>query len=247
MDIELRPFWNRLFKFNWVFGLILLVVICVPRFIMVLRANVTGNYGSIGIIMIISAIVPFIFLSKKGRREIGLKKPGRYSWLVYSFLAGILISTLVFALGAYLYADTISNWYVYIGKSYNISEGLNAHDKLIYFIVFAVTGMTFSPIGEELFFRGIVHSSFSASFGAKSATIIDSLAFSLTHLAHFGIVYVAGSWEFLLIPSILWATGMFVTSLIFIICREKCGSILGAGISHAGFNLAMIYLIFYHL
>lgn len=249
MSTELKPFWNRIFKFNWVFGLVLvlLIAICVPRFILVLHANVTGNYGSIGVIMIISAVVLFIFLSKEGRGKIGLKKPKKYNWLLYSFLAGIFISTLIFALGSVLYSDTMSNWYVYIGKSYNIGEGLNAHDKLIYFIVFAVTGMIFSPIGEELFFRGIVHSSFSASLGEKRANIIDSFAFALTHLAHFGIVYISGSWEILLLPSILWFAGMFVTSLLFIMCRKKSGSILGAIMSHAGFNLAMIYLIFYRL
>ncbi len=29
----------------------------------------------------------------------------------------------------------------------------------------AITGMIFSPVGEELFFRGIVHSSFAKSIG----------------------------------------------------------------------------------
>jgi uncharacterized protein len=214
---------------------------------MVLSANMTGNYGAIGIIMTISAIVPFIFLTKRGRGKIGITKPESYSWLFYSFLAGILISAIIFALGFLFYADTISNWYVYIGKSYTINSGLNAQDKFIYFLVFAVTGMIFSPIGEELFFRGIVHSSFSASFGEKKAVIIDSLSFALTHLAHFGIVYVSGLWAFLLIPSILWVSGMFMTSLIFIWCKKRTGSILGAIASHAGFNASMIYLIFYHL
>jgi uncharacterized protein len=244
---ELKIFWNRLFQFNWLFGLVLLLAICVPRFLMVLNANMTGNYGSIGIIMALSAIIPFIFLSKFGRDRIGIKKPESYRWLFYSFLAGMLISVLIFAIGWVLYADTISNWYVYIGNSYNLDAGLNAQDKFVYFLVFAITGMIFSPIGEELFFRGIVHSSFSASLGETKASIIDSLSFALTHLAHFGIVYVSGMWQFLLVPSILWIAVMFITSLIFIWCKKKTGSLAGAIASHAGFNLSMIYLIFYHL
>ncbi|WP_199474279.1 CPBP family intramembrane glutamic endopeptidase [Adhaeribacter pallidiroseus] len=153
----------------------------------------------------------------------------------------------MFALGNALYTNTIHNWYVYIGKSYKLATDLNAHDKFIYFLIYATTGMCFSPIGEELFFRGIVHSSFSASLGENKATVMDSLAFAFTHLAHFGIVYIAGRWQFLLIPSVLWVLGMFITSLVFIQCRKKTGSIMGAIASHAGFNLAMIYFIFYHL
>ena len=214
---------------------------------MVLSANVTDDYGSIGLIMVASALVPYVLLTSKGRKKIGITKPSNLKWIFYSFFVGIVISTVIFLVGKFLYGDTINNWYVYIGRSYNIAAGLNAQEKIIYFLIFAGTGMTFSPIGEELFFRGIVHSSFATSYGEKRATIIESLAFALTHLAHFGIVYVSGVWEFLLVPSILWTGAMFVTSLIFLKCKRVSGSILGAIASHAGFNLAMIYWIFYHL
>lgn len=212
-----------------------------------LNANLTGNYGRIGVIMIVSALVPFLFLSKKGLAKIGFKKPASIRWILYSFILGLLISGIIYLVGIALYSDTISNWYVYVGKSYNLSSEINAHDKLIYFLIFAGTGMIFSPIGEELFFRGIVHASFSKSFGERKATIVDSLSFAITHLAHFGIVYIAGSWEFLLIPSILWVFAMFLTSLVFVRCKKESSSILGAIVCHAGFNFSMIYLIFYHL
>jgi len=38
----------------------------------------------------------------------------------------------------------------------------------------AITGITFSPIGEELFFRGIIHSSFAKSIGDKKASLVDN-------------------------------------------------------------------------
>lgn len=247
MSTPLKPIWNRLFPFNWLFGFALILVVCIPRFMLVLNANVIGSYGSIGLIMVLSAIVPFIFLSKHGRQQIGLTKPTNYKWVIYSFGSGVLMGATLFVLGYGLYTDTMSNWYVYIGKSYNITAGISGQDKFIYFMIYAVTGMIFSPIGEELFFRGIVHSSISASWGDRSATLVDSLSFALTHLAHFGIVYLSGKWQFLLVPSILWVLGMFITSLIFIKCKKKSGSLVGAIVSHAGFNLAMIYFIFYHL
>ena len=69
IDNELRPFWASLFNFDWRFGLFLILIICIPRFILVLKANASGNYGAIGLIMTISAIAPFIFLSKYGRKK----------------------------------------------------------------------------------------------------------------------------------------------------------------------------------
>lgn len=66
MENELKPFWNRIFNFNWKFGLFLILIICIPRFILVLNANASGIYSYIGLIMVISAIAPFIFLSKYG-------------------------------------------------------------------------------------------------------------------------------------------------------------------------------------
>ena len=117
----------------------------------------------------------------------------------------------------------------------------------MYFAIFAIIGMTFSPIGEELLYRGLIHQSFVPKFGNNKASILDSLAFAVVHLAHFGIIYTNGNWKFLIIPAILWITLMFLTSRLFYYCKIKTDSIYGAIIGHAGFNLAMTYFIFYHI
>lgn len=49
---------------DWKFGLFLIFPICIPRFALVLNANETGNYGFIGLIMLLSAVVPVVFLNK---------------------------------------------------------------------------------------------------------------------------------------------------------------------------------------
>jgi hypothetical protein len=107
--------------------------------------------------------------------------------------------------------------------------------------------MTFSPFGEELFYRGLVHDSLKVNFGENKASIYDSLAFAITHLAHFGIVYNSDHWEFLFFPSLIWLAGIFLAGRLFYYCRRKTGSVLGAIFAHAGFNLAMMYLIFYFI
>jgi len=244
----LRPIWKKLFKFNWIFGLVLVLLLGIPRFIIVLNANVSGNYSKIAIIFFMMWFTPLIFLTKNGRRSIGIKKPDNYYWLFYSFIAGIGICTIMYFVGMWLFKVTYSNWFVYIAKSYHVAGTVfNDKQRLTYFLIYSFTGMTFSPLGEELFYRGIVHGSFAVNFGEKKASIADSLAFAFTHLAHFGLVYIFGSWKFLFVPALLWVFFMFLSSQIFFQCKEKTGSILGAIISHAGFNLAMMYFIFYHI
>ena len=94
MDNELRPYWNRIFGFNWKFGLFLIIIICIPRFVLVMNANASGDYGLIGLIMTISAIAPFIFLSKYGRTKIGITKPKNINWLFIAFICGLLASII---------------------------------------------------------------------------------------------------------------------------------------------------------
>lgn len=106
--------------------------------------------------------------------------------------------------------------------------------------------MIFSPIGEEFLYRGVIHGSFVEKSGEFKASIYDSLAFALTHLAHFGIIYDGEAWQFLLAPSILWVLSMFLVSQLFFRCKMMSQSIFGAVLSHSGYNLAMMYLIFYY-
>lgn len=247
MENELNPFWRKFFEFNWKFGLFLLLIICVPRFILVLRANETADYSYIGLVMILSAITPSLFLTKFGRKQIGITRPRKYIWLIWTFFLGLTFSVLLHFLADFIYKDTFENWYVYIGKSYNIPLGIQPDDKFIMFVIMAITGMIFSPIGEELFFRGIVHSSFAKSFGNFKASIIDSSAFALTHVAHFGLVFINSEWKLLTFPTLIWVFSMFLVSLLFYVSRKKSGSILGAIVCHAAFNLGMIYCIFYLL
>ncbi|MGI4020986.1 MAG: CPBP family intramembrane glutamic endopeptidase [Janthinobacterium lividum] len=247
MEYELRPFWSRFFTLDEKFGLFLILIVCVPRFLLVLQANVVGNYSAIGMIMIASATAPFLFLTRYGQEKIGIIKPKRYDQLMIGFFIGLLFSFLLFYIGKIFFGNTYQNWYNYIGRSYQISPRLNGHDKAILFAVMASTGMVFSPVGEELFFRGIVHASFTKYLGDKKSSLIDSSAFALTHISHFGLVYITGVWKLLFLPTLIWVAAMFLVSMIFFRIKKQSGSIWGAVICHAGFNLGMIYCIFYLL
>jgi membrane protease YdiL (CAAX protease family) len=243
----LRSFWARLFNFDWKFGTFLILIVCIPRFILVLQANANGSYGAIGAIMFVSALAPFIFLTRNGQSYIGLIRTKRYQWLFMAFICGIMLSLILYYLGEILYGASYENWYVYIAKSYKIPAGLQAGDKRTMFLIMAAVGMTFSPIGEELFFRGIVHSSFAHALGEKRALIIDALAFSVTHISHFGLVFVNHGFTLYTVPMLIWVSSMFLVSVLFYYFKQRSGSLIGAVVCHAGFNLGMIFSIFYLL
>ncbi len=245
---ELKLFWSSFFDFNWKFGLFLILIICIPRFILVLNANYLGSYSpSIALIMTISAIAPFVFLTKSGRKKIGIKKPQNFIWLFIGLACGLLASFALHFIGQILYDNSYQNWYQYIGKLYNIPTTITQTDKKVMFTIVAITSMIFSPIGEELFFRGIVHSCFAKSIGEKKATLVDSSAFALTHISHFGLVFINNKWFFFTIPTIIWVASMFLVSLLFFAFRKKSDSILGAILCHSAFNLGMTFCIFYLL
>lgn len=242
---ELRPYWAKYFSFNWKFGTFLLVLICVPRFILVLVANMNGSYGAIGSVMILSALAPFVLLSKAGRRRIGILGTKKYGTALFGFLLGIAAAVVLHYAGQLVYGLSYRNWYVYIAQSYNIPAGLQGSDRMMMFVIMAAVGMTFSPLGEEFFFRGIVHTSFAKSFGKKTALVVDCSAFALTHLAHFGLVFIDNRFQLYVIPALLWMLAMFLASMLFYRYKKKTGSLFGSVLCHAGFNLGMIYSIFY--
>ena len=118
---------------------------------------------------------------------------------------------------------------------------------MLYFTIAVIPSMIFSPIGEEFLYRGIIHGCFVPKLGETKASYFDSLAFALTHVAHFGIVYTLGTWCFLPIPALLWVFSMFIVSQVFFRCKLYCDSLWGAIAAHSGFNFVMMYGIFYLL
>lgn len=230
----------------WVLGLSLIFIWGIPRFWMVLEANRLGSYQWIPLVFITMCFTPFLFLNKAGRYQMDWRRPTNMRWLGFGFMFGLACSTAIYGIGQLMFGSGIENWYVYIANSYSdVPSPLSDGDRLTYFLIYASVSMLFSPIGEEIFYRGVVHELLATRWGDNGASRLDSLAFALTHLAHFGIIYHLGTWRFLPVPALLWVVLLFVTCRVFFLARKKSGSILGAIVAHAGFNFGMIYWIFY--
>jgi membrane protease YdiL (CAAX protease family) len=234
--------WERIFQRKWVLGLFLVLLFGIPRFYLVLKASMTGQNQWVSIIFTLMCFTPLIFLRKTGRRDMGIRKSKRPLWLLWGFLLGCGMCLFLFAFTRLTFGLEHDNPFVYIASVTSTGD-----TSLVYFLIYLAIMMTFSPIGEELFYRGVIHQAFKAELGDKRAALIDSAAFALTHLAHFGIIYIAGAWKFLPLPAFMWVMAMFLTCLVFNRVRQESGSILGAILTHAGFNFGMGFLIFYAL
>lgn len=244
----LKEFWKEKFNFDWKLGFGLILIFSSTRFFAVLYGIQTGDNKYLPIIFSLMILLPFLLLKKSGRTFAKIKRANSKFSLLKSFLIGAIVSCLIFLLGQLLYGNDTLNWFKYIGETYPIDfESISKSDKTIYFVVFAMIGMTFSPFGEELFYRGVIHASFVRKYGERGSAIIDSLAFGLVHLAHFGILYQNETWKFYIVPAILWVLLMFMTGLIFNYCKRLSDSIWGAILAHMAFNLTMTYLIFFRL
>lgn len=242
-----KAFVSSWLRFDVKTGSLLLAVFSTVRFALVLHANVAKSYQVVALVFVAMMLLPFLLLTRAGRRQIGLVLPARWWGVLLGGLLGVVSCIVLFYVASFCFGLTESNPLVYIARTYKVPSVLHADTRRLYFLIYAGTSMLFSPIGEELFYRGLVHECFAASMGNRRATLLDSAAFAVVHLAHFGLVYSTQGWRFLAWPSLLWVISLFVSCLLFSVGRAKSGSVLGAMAAHALFNVTMSYFIFYHI
>ncbi|MDF9795977.1 membrane protease YdiL (CAAX protease family) [Catalinimonas alkaloidigena] len=229
---------------GWATAIVLLFVFSSVRFVLVLQANVNDNYQYISYFFVMMILLPFVCLNGQGQKSIGIDKVSSWKGIGWGAFFGVVSCTLLFGLMNWFYGKTDANAFTYISHTYKeLPEVMDSQSRLMYFAIFAGVSMLFSPLGEELFYRGLIHENIAFEVGHNNASVIDSLAFSLVHLSHFGIVYLDGSWQFLFWPSILWMLGLYISCRLFYFARVLSGTILGAIVAHA----SMAYYIFYHI
>lgn len=236
----LRKLWQQRLPPLWVVCIVIAIVAAMPRFYWLLH----NNYNAVIFIFIFFITLPFILLTREGRRSIGFRKI-RFPSLIACFMAGISISFLVYLVGRWLHGHGESHWYVVVMKSFD-RDGVVAQLQGNVFLFLAVTlpTMIFSPLGEEFFFRGLLHDALSQRWGAGTAAVADPAFFGVTHLAHYGLVIAGGTltWQS---TAFLWVVLMAASSVLFYQARRWAGSIWGAVACHSGFNFAMMYIIVY--
>jgi len=190
-------------------------------------------------------LLPWVFLNRQGRHWMGLRKPASWSWMVFSLLMGIGASLLIHMTGFALFGESPDNWYVSVERAFPITEEMAALPRIRLFWIITIPALIFSPLGEEFFFRGILHQSVAQRWTETTGLIADASFFGLVHLFHHGIVRIDGEITFLPVSGMLWFLLIAGVALLFAWCRRRTRSIYGAVLAHAGFNLGMNYAIFY--
>ena len=204
--------------------------------------------GPLTLLVLLSGLTVYFKARGLSWREYGLVRlPKLKSWLLLPFQSLLAVIAI---LGTGVAAASLGGA---LGFEFMTQEpegvmdrfGAVADGSLPHYLLWLAIAIFAAGLGEELFFRGVVHGSFAKSIGDQKASIVDSLAFALTHIAHFGLVFINGNWTFYFVPTLIWVIGMFLVSIVFFQMKKSSGSILGAILCHAGFNLGMIYCIFY--
>ncbi|MCD7974132.1 MAG: CPBP family intramembrane metalloprotease [Candidatus Azobacteroides sp.] len=243
----LRRFWARYFNFDWKLGLLLICIFVVLRFIIALNNARYGGSSAIFLLFLSMWFVPIIFLTSEGRKAIGIRKPDKWIKLFYSFLAGGLFCAVTYLITYLLYGYSIHNSFVYMSRVYGFTLEMLEGFRYQFFFISLCMSMTFSPIGEEILYRGVIHGCFVGKYGENKASVIDSLVFMIVHLPHFEIIYDSGKWSFPFFPALLWMVSMFLVSRLFFRCKMYSHSIWGAVLAHSGYNGVMMYFTYFHI
>jgi len=242
----LRPFWNRLAIPPWLLSLLLLALLAAARF-----------YSAFGppqarILFLLHILVmwtlPFLFLTRQGRRDIGLRRQGTTPIaLVLCSMAGVVGSLFVFWIGMALYGNSPDNWCVSIRDSFQLKHMLTVMSPAAAFAVIALLTMSFTPVGEEFLFRGLIQQSFTLRWNAVIATLVNGFAYGLLHLLHVhGLWHDAAGFHLRLVSGTLMVLLLAGLGATFTLCRLWTGSLWCAVVAHAACNLAMISAIFLH-
>jgi membrane protease YdiL (CAAX protease family) len=241
----LRLVWQRIFGQAWLLNSLLFLLLGALRAYGSLGAGNADRFTLLGFLLM--GFLPLIFLNRVGRRAIGLKSVERPLWLIWGALMGGAGALVIFLLGVALYGNSAEHWFVSVRTAYQIDPQLAQSPTLIVVLLYTIPAMIFSPIGEEIFFRGMIHEAVNSFGGQARATVVNAVAFGGIHLFHHGLTHDATGLHFLGESAILWVGLMMGMSGLFTLARHCGGAIWPAVVSHAAFNLVMNLTIFYLL
>ncbi|EDY83616.1 CAAX amino terminal protease family [Verrucomicrobiia bacterium DG1235] len=244
--LELRDLFKRLSPSP--LALVLILFLALSSF------RVYGYFGSevfhgppIMIGFVLMWFVPTLFLTPYGRHQIGFGHSLSFKWIGLGILAGAALAGLCYLLGILLYGKTEHNWFVSIGYTFQSDERIAQLPRHIAFIAFTIPAIIASPIGEEIFFRGMVEQANRDRMSRFAASSFAATLFALVHLVHHGIYRGSHGIEIMPISAAIWFVLMFTTSLVFSFLRQKGKSIWTAVLAHSAFNLVMNITIFFSL
>jgi membrane protease YdiL (CAAX protease family) len=189
-------------------------------------------------------LLPWLLLTPGGRRYIGLCAPTSWRVVAPAVLAGACTALACGAIGLLLFGYGPDNWFMTVATSYRRMMDTSTFSMLMLHLVFTLPALLFSPIGEEIFFRGILQRALEQRFSTRISTVLECAVFGLVHLLHHGLVFGATGLSIRPVSAALWVAAMCLTAALFATIRQRSGSLFPAMAAHAAFNAAMNGVIF---
>lgn len=231
------------------FGIGTISVLVFTLFLVLRAASMLGSSSMrpLFLLMCVGMIaLPWLLLTPHGRYQIGLKRPDRPLLLLVALALGSLIAALCFLLGVQLFGTGAGHWFVSVARSYK-EQPTTGMSILQLHLMFTIVACTFSPFGEEFFFRGYLQKVFEQRMPAGAATHAQSAAFALVHLFHHGIMMGAAGLVLQPWSGALWVLLLWGLSLALSWLRRASDSVFPAVVGHAAFNATMNACIFSYL
>jgi membrane protease YdiL (CAAX protease family) len=193
---------------------------------------------------VLMSAVPWVFLNTEGRRQIGLRPPSSSLQYAPAVLGGAAAAIVCFAFGMMLFGDGSDNWFISVASNYRSTMDTSRFSTAKLYFIFTIPALLFSPIGEEIFFRGMLQRSLEERLSVNASTSIECAAFGIVHLCHHGLALGAAGLTIRPVSGALWVVLMFLVALMFSLIRQRSGSLFPAMASHAAFNATMNSVIF---
>jgi len=207
-----------------------------PRFFWILPVGFT-----------VMALTPWLFFRREGRRRAGVRLPKRGQWVLLGILMGAASAVLFYWLGVTLFGETNDNWFVSVQRAFPVTAEMAGLSTGQLFWILTIPSLIFSPLGEEIFFRGFLQQATEERWDHRTGVIVDAGWFALVHVVHHGIVKIDGRIQVLPLSGAIWMALIFGIGVLFAFLRQKTGSLVAPILSHAAFNLTMNYTILYWL
>lgn len=241
-QLSLRSAWQTTFRHVLVVALVFGVIFAAIRGIGILGPTAYRPILPLGFTLM--ALMPFIFLNKNGRQQIGFQPSKNWKYYAIAIVLGAATATVCYFLGVWLFGMTAENWYISIRNSYLDNIQANGIPMEQAFWIITIPALIFSPIGEEIYFRGFLQEALATKLPYRTSMILESLFFGLIHLFHHGIIYQNGYYDILQVSGIIWVALMFGTAFSFAGLRKSSGSLYPAILAHVAFNFIMNIWIF---
>ena len=171
---------------------------------------------------VILALVCFNIIRGVTWKEFGIRIESLTKMLTYGVFGGIILLFVVVLAG--LLMELIFPTEPSLQPFAEVVLGAAGYRDLI---ILLIIGAILVPIGEELYFRGMVYPVFKAKWGLAAGMVISGVFFSLLH---------ADIFRFL--PLLLGGIGL---AYIY----EKSNSLLACMLAHGLWNGIMIFLLYY--